>query len=655
MLHSGELRPRQGASGVYETDFVSFTGSSVDQYGSTLINIPTADSDGNGLPDFCQRDKAANSTFTWTSHLDWPSSMDVAGNGVLNRSPGQVSGQVYLTITTPGVTLSVSQFTWEVLSYAGTFRYTRGAANSGTWDITMTDSSGAVTHFSATVPFTVINANQITIPQFTAYGTTAGSSGSVVVYASTFSRSGNRYIGTVTLQDGTPRTYWRDYGDWVFVITDNNDSNLNGVPDLSDAALCTFSLPVTFASIGSSGGTQSFALTSPGACAWTALSSQTWLRTASSGSGSGTISYTVDANPNYSERSGTISVGGQSFTLAQAGKPQPALHPASVPVSAAGARGSFTITTSGSWTAVPNAAWLHTTSLGYGNGTVSYAVDAHPGTLPRVGTITVAGLTFTVAQGGHGPARPRLDFNSDGTDDLVFQNGTGALTTWLMNGQGQALSGKAIYNGNLGDWKLVALADVNSDGKTDLILQNTPGQIVAWLMNGQGQPTTGVTIYSGNLGDWRIVAAADLNTDGQADLVFQNAAGQVVGWFMDGQGHPTTGITIYGSSIDGWKVATMGDVNGDGIADLLWQTPLGSVVAWLMDGQGHSTIGVTLYGGTLAGWRIAGMKDMDGDGIGDLVWQSTSGSVLAWLMDGNSHPTVALNIYSSSLYDWLVH
>ena len=247
------------------------------------------------------------------------------------------------------------------------------------------------------------------------------------------------------------------------------------------------------------------------------------------------------------------------------------------------------------------------------------------------------------------------DLNSDGIDDLVFQNSAGALTSWLMDGQGQAVSGRTIYDGNLGDWELVALADVNSDGKTDLILQNTPGEIVAWLMNGQGQATTGITIFSGNLGDWRIIAAADLNSDGQADLVFQNAAGQVEGWLMDGHGQATTGITIYSSSIFGWKVATMGDVNGDGIADLIWQTPLGSVVAWLVDGQGHPTVGVTLYGGTLAGWRIAGMKDVDGDGIGDLVWQSTSGSVLAWLMDGNNHPTVALSIYSGSLYDWLVH
>jgi hypothetical protein len=247
------------------------------------------------------------------------------------------------------------------------------------------------------------------------------------------------------------------------------------------------------------------------------------------------------------------------------------------------------------------------------------------------------------------------DLNNDGFNDLIFQNTPGALTSWLMDGDGQAIQAQSIYAGSLGDWRLAGVADFNSDRSHDLLFQNGAGALVAWLMDGQGRPTNSLTIYNGTTGDWRVVAVADLNSDGQADLVFQNAAGQVVGWFMDGQGHPTTGITIYGSSIDGWKVATMGDVNGDGIADLIWQTPLGSVVAWLMDGQGHSTIGVTLYGGTLAGWRIAGMKDLNGDGIGDLVWQNWSGSVLAWLMDGNSHPTVALSIYSGSLYDWLVH
>jgi hypothetical protein len=50
---------------------------------------------------------------------------------------------------------------------------------------------------------------------------------------------------------------------------------------------------------------------------------------------------------------------------------------------------------------VSNAAWITITSgaSGSGNGTVGYTVTADTGA-PRVGTITVAGQTFMVTQGG---------------------------------------------------------------------------------------------------------------------------------------------------------------------------------------------------------------------------------------------------------------
>ena len=35
------------------------------------------------------------------------------------------------------------------------------------------------------------------------------------------------------------------------------------------------------------------------------------------GTGNGTVAYTVTANPNFSPRTGTITVGGQTFTVTQ--------------------------------------------------------------------------------------------------------------------------------------------------------------------------------------------------------------------------------------------------------------------------------------------------------------------------------------------------
>jgi len=82
------------------------------------------------------------------------------------------------------------------------------------------------------------------------------------------------------------------------------------------------------------------------------------------------------------------------------------LTPDAVNVGAGATTGSFTVTapTGCSWTAVSNNnSWLSVTSAspGSGNGTVNYSIAANS-SAERVGTITVAGQTFTVTQAlGH--------------------------------------------------------------------------------------------------------------------------------------------------------------------------------------------------------------------------------------------------------------
>jgi len=60
---------------------------------------------------------------------------------------------------------------------------------------------------------------------------------------------------------------------------------------------------------------------------------------------------------------------------------------------------SLTTTSTCRWTAVSNAPWLFVSagSQGTGNGSVEYRYLTNPGA-QRVGTITIAGLTFTVTQ-----------------------------------------------------------------------------------------------------------------------------------------------------------------------------------------------------------------------------------------------------------------
>ena len=124
-----------------------------------------------------------------------------------------------------------------------------------------------------------------------------------------------------------------------------------------------------------------------------------------SGSGNGTVSYTVAGNSGTASRTGTITAAGQTITVTQAGQTcSYTVSSTSVSSSAAGGAQSATVTAAAgcSWTAVSNAAWISVTagSTGSGNGTVSYAVDANTATASRTGTIAVAGETITVTQAG---------------------------------------------------------------------------------------------------------------------------------------------------------------------------------------------------------------------------------------------------------------
>jgi len=93
---------------------------------------------------------------------------------------------------------------------------------------------------------------------------------------------------------------------------------------VTQAAGCTYSLTPSSSSIGYAGGDSlTFGIvTSAGNCAWSVLTPVNWLKALpDSGSGNGTITYSV--YPNYSglARSAALAAGGQNFTIVQTGAP----------------------------------------------------------------------------------------------------------------------------------------------------------------------------------------------------------------------------------------------------------------------------------------------------------------------------------------------
>ena len=176
---------------------------------------------------------------------------------------------------------------------------------------------------------------------------------------------------------------------------------------------CTFTLAPTSQSVTPSATTGSFAVTAGANCSWTATSNNAdWLTVTSApnGTGNGSVTFSVAANPNLQQRVGTIAVDGQTFTVTQAAQ-QPctfSFNPATLTVPASGGPGTFTVQTTANcgWTAASsNGDWLTLTSAptGVGTGTVGFNAAPNTGTQQRVGTITVNGQPFTVTQLGQVP------------------------------------------------------------------------------------------------------------------------------------------------------------------------------------------------------------------------------------------------------------
>jgi|GEM_PF-3551880 len=170
---------------------------------------------------------------------------------------------------------------------------------------------------------------------------------------------------------------------------------------------CSYGISPSTSSVDSAAHTGSFSVTSTTGCAWTAASNASWITITSgaSGSGNGTVAYSVAANSATTQRTGTITAAGYSYTVTQAAATSScsySLSSSSANYDNAAHTGSFNVTSSSgcSWTASPGASWITITSgaSGSGSGTVAYSVAANSGSSQRTGTITVAGRTFTITQ-----------------------------------------------------------------------------------------------------------------------------------------------------------------------------------------------------------------------------------------------------------------
>ncbi len=86
----------------------------------------------------------------------------------------------------------------------------------------------------------------------------------------------------------------------------------------SNPTNCNYQISPSSINLNNSSQNSSFNITTTSECSWTATSNESWITTTSTGNGNGTITFSVAPNSGQS-RIGSISVGGQTFTVNQSG------------------------------------------------------------------------------------------------------------------------------------------------------------------------------------------------------------------------------------------------------------------------------------------------------------------------------------------------
>ncbi|HJR61700.1 MAG TPA: BACON domain-containing carbohydrate-binding protein [Vicinamibacterales bacterium] len=176
------------------------------------------------------------------------------------------------------------------------------------------------------------------------------------------------------------------------------------------APVCSFSVSPGNATFGAEGGAGTATVTTAAGCAWSASTNASWITvtSGSSGSGPGSVGYSVAAHSGTDVRSGGLTIAGQTHGITQQGRPVTIctyeISPGEAEFEDDAATGSFTVSAAAgcSWNASSNASWLVVTAgaEGSGNGTVAFTVARNFEVTDRTGAISVAGRAFAVRQSG---------------------------------------------------------------------------------------------------------------------------------------------------------------------------------------------------------------------------------------------------------------
>jgi sugar lactone lactonase YvrE len=186
-----------------------------------------------------------------------------------------------------------------------------------------------------------------------------------------------------------------------------SDSGNARVRLLTPNSTCAYSVSPTAVPISAAGGNVTITIQTAPSCSWAVSGLPPWITVsgASSSTGPGTLALIVAPNSGAA-LTATILIAGVSVAITQMGQASActyALSAGGQTFNAAGGNGTINITAGAgcTWTAASTAGWVTITGVGTGsgNGSVTYQGAVNTG-VARSGVVTIAGLSFTVEEGG---------------------------------------------------------------------------------------------------------------------------------------------------------------------------------------------------------------------------------------------------------------
>ncbi|MCB5167921.1 VCBS repeat-containing protein [Streptomyces bambusae] len=235
-------------------------------------------------------------------------------------------------------------------------------------------------------------------------------------------------------------------------------------------------------------------------------------------------------------------------------------------------------------------------------------------------------------------AKPRLDFDADGKNDMLYRYVDGSLAV-LPGNDGEESEFLIAGSATPGFKDVIPVGQLGGDARPELLTLTASGRLS--LVSGNGPAGTGAATWSGN--GWsiynKVVSPGDLTKDGRPDLLARTPSGDLYLYKGTGQlsGKPFEARVKVGT---GWhiydQIVGTGDMDGDGLGDLVAKDVKGYLYSYKGSGVAATPYKPRLKVG--AGWnmfnQVTALDDVTGDGRADIAGRTHAGKLYLYPSKG---------------------